>query len=250
VNFNQKKYLSLKNQLIACFGFMVLFLGLFVHFFSKNYHQLWLSQSLIVLVSCTGAAIVVLSLLFAFIPNRNHLDELWRQLVIESSLMFAFNFSFQALLFHYFFYNILAPVSLGVFFIFLSYFILFLPLPISFTLSLFRKYYVIYFIAIVFVSVGTLASGIFLTFTGSIDPIIDEGIGVLSLGAISLLFIVSFIIFFPIWKSLLSEDEINEKEEGIEEEEGMEEQVEKEEIKEEEESLENQFERNTLKKDG
>ena len=76
----------------------------------------------------------------------------------------------------------------------------------------------ILFTAIGFVSVGTLISGVLLTFTGSIDQITEQGMGVLFSGIFIIFSIIIFLIFYPKWKFLLLDDENEE----VEEEEGEE----------------------------
>ncbi len=220
------KFVSLKNQLFVILGFIVLFLGLLFHFYSDTYPMLRSFNYLFIIADCIGALIIFLSLFLAYISHKNNLKESLKSLVIESSLTFAFNFSLQALIFHYLFHNSLVPVSFGIFFSFISYLLLFIPIPMSLTFSLFKKYYVLFFTAIVFVSVGTLISGVLLTFTGSIDPIIDEGIGALSLGVFSIFAIILTFAFYPKWKFLLAEDDEEEikDDEDIEEDEKEEEE--------------------------
>ncbi|MFW9923078.1 MAG: hypothetical protein ACFFDW_07285 [Candidatus Thorarchaeota archaeon] len=212
----QKIFLSLKNQLFICLGFLVLTCGLLFNFFSETYPMFLEFKYLFITVDCLGGIIIFLSLFFAFYLPKEHMKgkELWRPLVIESSLTFSFNLSIQALTFHYLFHNSLLPVGLGIFFIFLSYCSLFISLPVSFTLSLFKKYYRIFFTAIGFVSISTLISGVFLTFTGSIEQITSEGIGVFSLGIVSIVAVFIVLIFYPKWKSLLSKEEEEEENEN------------------------------------
>ncbi len=205
------KFLTLKNQLFVSLGFIVLFFGLLFHFYSDTYPMLRTFNYLYIIADCIGVLIIFLSLFLAYISHRSNLKESWKPLVIESSLTFAFNFSLQASLFHYLFHNSLSPANLGVFFIFVSYLFLFIAIPMSLSFSLFKKYYVIFFTAIVFVSVGSVISGVILTFTGSIDPITAIGIEVLAVGLIFILSIIITFAFYPKWKFLLAEDE-NEKE--------------------------------------
>ena len=208
----QGKFLSLKNQLFVCFGFIVLFCGLLFHFFSDTYPMFRTFKYLFVIADCIGGVIVFLSLFFAFFSHRENLKESRKPLVIESALTFTFNFSLQASIFHYLFNNSLAPVNLGLFFIFASGFFFFVALY-NLTLILFKKYYVILFTVFGFVSIGTLISGVLLTFTGSIEQITTYGIEVLVVGLMSILVIIIVLISYPKWKPLLLEDENEEDEE-------------------------------------
>jgi len=160
-------------------------------------------KHLFIIVDCLGGCIVVLALFLVFFLDRNSLKESWQPLVIETSLTFAFNFSLQALLFHLLFTNSLSPVNLGIFFIFISYLFAIISLVYSLTGNLIKKYSAISLIAIIFVSLGALTSGVFLTFTGSIEQITNNGIEVFIVGIMSLSFLIIVFIFYPKWKHLL-----------------------------------------------
>ncbi|MBD3192841.1 MAG: hypothetical protein GF308_19535 [Candidatus Heimdallarchaeota archaeon] len=207
------KFLSLKNQLFILLGFIILFLGLLFHFYGDGPYPMFRTfKNLFFIADCIGGFIIVLSLSWAFLSHRGNLEEAWKPLVIESSLTFAFSFSLQAAIFHILFNKRLPPVNLGVFFIFLAYLFVITSLLLSLVNFLFSRYFVILVPVIDIVSVGTTISGVFLTFTGSIDQITSEGIGVLSLGIFSILSIIIAAIFYPKWKFLLADDEDEEDE--------------------------------------
>ena len=208
----QKKFLSLTNQLFVFLGLIIVFLGLLFHFYSDIYPMLKSLNYLFILAYCIGGCIVVISIFFAFYSRRNNLKEERKQLVIETSLTFAINFSLKALVFHTLFHDTLTPVNLGVFFIFVAYFLFFIPLLYSLTTQLFKKYYVFLFIGIGFVSLEALISGVFLTFTGSRDQIVTSGIELLALGIFSIVLIITVFIFYPKWKFILSDEENEEAE--------------------------------------
>lgn len=208
------KFLSLKSQLFILLGFIILFLGLLFHFYGDGTYPMFRTfKNLFFIADCIGGFIIILSLSCAFLSHRSNLEEAWKPLVIESSLTFAFSFSLQAAIFHILFNKRLPPVNLGVFFIFLAYLFVITSMLLSLVNFLLSRYFVILFPVIDIVSVGTAISGVFLTFTGSIDQIIGEGIGVLSLGIFSILSIIIAAILYPKWKFLLAEDENEEEEE-------------------------------------
>ena len=208
----REKFLSLKNQFFVCLGFAILLCGLLLNFYSENYPMFLTFKHLFIIVDCIGGVIILLSLFLAFYLRRENLKELGKQLIIESSLVFAFNFSLQAVVFHLLFNNSLLPASLGVFFVFISYCFLFIVIPFNLTLFLFKRYHVLYFTTVGFVSVSTVVSGVFLTFTGSIEEITSNGIGVLSVGVISISALVFTFIFYPKWKFILLDEKIEEEE--------------------------------------
>ncbi|MBN1330921.1 MAG: hypothetical protein JXA54_15725 [Candidatus Heimdallarchaeota archaeon] len=209
----QKKYLSLRSQLVACVGFIILFLGLLFHFLSDRYSMLKAFKQLFIIIDCLGGCIIVIALIFVYNHHRNNLKETKLPLIIESSLTFAFNFSLQAVIFHLVFTNSLVPVNIGLFYLFAAYFFTFMALILSLTNSLFKKYSVVLLTLVSFVSGGTLTSGVFLTFTGSINAITSSGISVFSLGIISITGLVIIFSFYPKWKVHLLEGE-KEEEEG------------------------------------
>ena len=211
----QRTYLSIKNQIAATLGFMILFTGLLLNFYGDSYTMLREFRTLYILADCLGGCIIVLSIALAFISNRDNLKIKGVPLFIESSLTFAFNFSLQSVAFHLLFTYNYSPVGLGVFFTFVSFCLIIVTLLVSFINSLFKRYKLILIIAYSFVLSGVIVSGVFLTFTGAIDPIISEGIGLLSLGAVSLLITISILIFLPKEKLPISENE-NEVEKGEE----------------------------------
>ena len=215
---DQKKFLSLKNQLVVFLGLIVVFLGLLFHFYSDTYPMLKSLNYLFILAYCIGGCMAGISIFIAFYSQRNDLKEARKQLVIETSLTFAINLSLQALVFHTVFHDKLTPVSIGVFFIFVSYVLVFIPTLYSLTTKLYKKYYVLLFTIIGFISLEALISGIFLTFTGSIDPIVTSGIELLALGIFSIVVIITVFIFYPKWKFVLSDDELEEEDEKEKEE--------------------------------
>ena len=211
----QRTYLSIKNQIAANLGFMILFMGLLLNFYGDTYTMLKEFKILYILVDCIGGCIIAVSIALAFISNRDNLKITKMSLFIESAITFAFNLSLQSVVFHLLFTYSLLPVGLGVFFTFVSYCLIIVTLLVSFINSLFKRYKLILLIVYGFVLSGVIVSGVFLTFTGAIDPIISEGIGLLSLGVVSLLITISFLIFLPKGKQSISENE-NEVNEGEE----------------------------------
>ncbi|MHA1759573.1 MAG: hypothetical protein ACTSXA_03015 [Candidatus Heimdallarchaeota archaeon] len=162
---------------------------------------------LFIIVDCLGGSIVCIAVFLAFYSYRANLKESWKPLIIESALTFAGSFSLQATILHLLFHNNLAPVSLGLFFISIAFFFFFTALYYSTSYSLFKKYYMLLSPTIIFVSIGTLLSGIYLTFTGSIDQITSSGIGVFSVGLLFIGSLIIVFIFYPKWKFLLAEEE-------------------------------------------
>ena len=218
---SQRKFLSVKYQLFVCLGFFTIFAGLLLQFFSETYPMLMTFKPLFILVDCIGGAIIFLTLFFAYYLNRKNLSEIGRPLIIESLITFSFNFSYQALIFHYLFNKNIVPVNLGIFFTFLAYFLFFVPLLFCLNLSLFKNYYPILVILISFIAIGTLVSGIFLTFSGSSEQITGSGIELLALGSFSIIFLIIVFVFYPKWKPVLFADE-NEEEENVEDEDKIE----------------------------
>ncbi|MHA1367469.1 MAG: hypothetical protein ACTSP5_13805 [Candidatus Heimdallarchaeota archaeon] len=178
---------------------------------SDKYPMFLTLKYLFIIVDCLGGSIVCIAVFLAFYSYRANLKESWKPLIIESALTFAGSFSLQAtilhLLFHnnlatilhLLFHNNLAPVSLGLFFISIAFFFFFTALYYSTSYSLFKKYYMLLSPTIIFVSIGTLLSGIYLTFTGSIDQITSSGIGVFSVGLLFIGSLIIVFIFYPKW---------------------------------------------------
>jgi hypothetical protein len=128
-------------------------------------------------------------------------------------------FSHQATLFHLLFTYDLSPASLGVFYIFLAYFFAITALFMSFNDALIKTYYKIHLIIFTFIVLGTITSGIFLTFTGAIDAITDNGIGVLIVGIIFSPILLVVYFTYSKWKSFMLEYYEEEDNEEIDEEE-------------------------------
>lgn len=215
----KRKFLSVKYQLFVCLGFFTIFAGLLLQFYSETYPMLRTFKLLFIIVDCIGGAMIFLTLFFAYYLNRKNLSEIGRPLIIESLITFSFNFSYQAIVFHYLFNKNIVPVNLGIFFTFIAYFLFFVPLLFCLNLSLFKDYYPVLVILISFIAIGTLISGIFLTFTGASDQITGSGIELLALGSISIVFLIIVFIFYPKWKPVLLADENEEEEEENEEDE-------------------------------
>jgi len=218
--FARGKIVSLKNQLIIWLGFVVLFVGLLFHFFGEFYPMFRTFNLLFIIVDCIGAFIIILSIFFAFYSRRANIKEFQSEIIIETSLNFALNFSFQALAFHYLFHNSNSPAGLGVFFVFVAIMFTVVGFFVSLKNSIIWKYKVIVLITMCLVPINTTLSGIFLTFTGSSDEIVEEGISVFFLGLTSILFLIILFMLYPKWKSLLSEEqnEEDDNEEGMDEE--------------------------------
>lgn len=202
----REKYPSLTNQLFVWLGFVILFVGLLFNFFGEFYPNFRTFNYLFIIVDCVGAIIILLSLFFAFYSHRTNIKELRSQIFIESSLNFALNFSLQALAFHYLFHNSNSPAGLGIFFVFVAIMCTVVALFLCIEQFLVWKYKVTFLITICLVPINTTLSGIFLTFTGSNEQIVTEGISVFFLGLTSILFLIIGFIFYPKWKFLLKEN--------------------------------------------
>ena len=214
----ERKFFSLKYQILIFVGFVILFGGLFLHFYSDIMLSLRAFTSIYIIADCLGVLLILLSISLVIFTNKATIKETWRTLFIESSLTFSFSLSLIATLFHIIFHDTPLPVSLGLNFIFVSYMLVIFSLVMSVDQSLFGNYYGLFVSVIVIIILGAVTSGVFLTFTGSRDEIVDSGIGVLSLGAVSLLALIIGLLFFT-KRKLLSHDEDDEFVEGDEEDE-------------------------------
>lgn len=203
----RRKFLSIKKQIINFIGFLVLLIGLLFHFISDTYPMFRTGEYLYIIVACLGGGIVIVSVFLVFFSNRTILQETWHHLIIESALTFACGFSLIATILHIAYqYNVKA-VDLGLIFMTIGWFFFFTALFHSANYSLFKQYYVLLTPTIILLTIATLLSGVFLTFTGSVEQITSQGIGVLFAGIFFLVTLIIIFSLYPKWKVLLIEGE-------------------------------------------
>ena len=203
---DQNKILSLKYQLLSLFGYFTLFVGLLFYFLSEQYLMLQSSRPIFVIIDCVGGVIVLLSTFFTFYTQRKNIEQLRLQLIMEMCIFLTFSFTLQSLVFHILFPHSFAACNTGIYFIFIAYCLVIACALLSLDKHL-TKHAKIFFGLFCFASAGAVVSGIFLTFTGAAEPIIEQGVGVLSLGAVSFFGILTGLIFYPIIKNRSAKDE-------------------------------------------